>query len=394
MNRTTCTTCIIALLAAGTSLLGAQASPPATPPTAKTAAKTPKATKPAKTDTSTAAKLLRDSLKAMKIAKMPHDSSKVAALYAVETPLTLTLTANIKRLRDDKDANAPYRAATISYVEDGKTVTVPARVHTRGIWRLKTCDFPPLRVNFTNEDTKKTIFKGSDSPKLVSYCKDDDVGEQYLLQEFQLYRIYRLLTPASHAVRLAKISYVDSATGKPRATRYGFFSEDPDAMAARMSAKITKIKGAQPDDYAPYQSALVGVFQYMIGNTDFALSELHNSELITRDNGEYWPVVYDFDFSGAVNARYATADPRLRIPSVRQRLYRGYCVPPDTYPRVFAKFNEQKAAIYALYQDEIGKLLRPQIVRETLEYFDEFYKTINDPRTAKSQIVDACLGKK
>jgi hypothetical protein len=346
-------------------------------------------------DTSITAAMQRDSAKNAKLAKMPHDSAKVAAFFAAETPLAVTLTANIKRIRGDKDANAPYRAATLTYAgDDGKQVVVPARIRTRGIWRLKTCDFPPLRLNFTNEAAKHTVFKGVDKPKLVNFCHDDDTGEQYLLQEFQLYRIYRLLTPASHAVRLMRMTYADSASGKTHATRYAFMEEDPDALAARMNGKMLKITGAGPNDLVPEQAALVGMFQYLIGNTDFALSALHNAELLGRENGDYWPIVYDFDFSGAVNARYATPDPRLHIGTVRDRLYRGFCVPTETYPPLVARFNAQKDAIYALYHDEIGKLLRPQTVDETLRYFDEFYKTIDDPRALKSRVIDACLGKK
>ena len=350
--------------------------------------------KPAKDDTSLVAKLRRDTLQQKKLAKLPHDSSKIAAFYAETSPLAITLTTNIKPLRDDKSDKASYRPATLSYVADGKTVVVPARVRTRGIWRLKTCDFPPLRVNFTNEDAKKTVFKGIDNPKLVSYCQDTDAGEQYVLQEFQLYRIYRLLTPASHAPRLVRMTYADSGTNKPRTTRYAFFTEDPDALAARMSGKILDLPGAGPNDVAPFPSALVGVFNYLIGNTDFATSALHNAEVIARDNGDIWPVVYDFDFSGAVNARYATPDPKLNIRSVRDRVYRGYCVPVEEYPKVFALFNEKKDAIYALYRDEIGQLLRKETVDATLRYFDDFYRTINNPRQAKEAIIDACLGKK
>lgn len=350
--------------------------------------------KPVRGDTTLAARVIRDSLNRIKLAKLPHDSMKVSTLYQSETPIAITLTTNIKRIRADKDANAPYRWAKVSYTDSGRTVTIPARIRTRGIWRLKTCEFPPLRVNFTSEDTKKTIFKGADNPKLVSYCKEDDIGEQYLLSEFQLYRIYRLLTAASHAVRLAKITYVDSATGKAHATRYGFFSEDPDHLAARMGGKILKVTGARPDDLEPVPDAIVGLFQYMIGNTDFGLSVLHNAEIIGRDNGEYWPVVYDFDFSGAVNAKYATSDPRFHLATVRDRLYRGYCVPDETYPKVIALFNEKKPAIYALYKDEIGKLMRPDRVDETLKYFDEFYKIINDPRSLRSYVISSCFGKK
>ena len=359
------------------------------------AAHAQKAKKPAKTDTSQAAQLARDSIKDAKLARMPHDSAKVAKLYQAIDPLPVTLVLNVKRIRGDRDANAPWREAVLKYKGDsGTDVSVPVKVRTRGIWRLKQCDFPPLRVNFTNDGSKHTVFKGVDKPKLVNYCRDDDDYEQYLLQEFQLYRIYHLLTPASHAVRLLRMAYQDSASGKVQATRYAFFEEDPDAVAARMNGKMLKITGAGAADLEPYQDALVGVFQYMIGNTDFALSALHNAELLGRKNGDYVPVVYDFDFSGAVNARYATPDPRLRIQHVRDRVYRGYCVPPEQYPKVFALFNEKKDSIYALYHDRVGKLLRPQIVDETLAYFDDFYRTINDPRAAKNDIIEACLGKR
>jgi hypothetical protein len=351
--------------------------------------------KASKKDTSMAAQMARDSAKRAKIDKLPHDSMKVAAFFRTIDPLPVTLVLNIKRIRGDRDANAPYREAVFKYKNDsGATISVPARVRTRGIWRLRTCEFPPLRVNFSNEAAKHTVFKGLDKPKLVNYCRDDDAYEQYLLQEFQLYRIYRLLTPASHAVRLMRIAYQDSASGKVLATRYAFMEEDPDAVAARMNGKMLKITGAGPADLEPYQDALVGVFQYLIGNTDFALSALHNAELLGRANGDYLPVVYDFDFAGAVNARYAIPDGRLHINNVRERLYRGYCVPDEEYPKVFALFNAKKDSIYALYRDSAGKLLRPQTVDETLAYFDDFYKTINNPRDAKTDIIDACLGKK
>ena len=325
------------------------------------------------------------------------DSTGVAKFFVERTPITATLTTNVGRLRGDKNAEtAPWRPATLEYSgPDTSHGIVPVRVKTRGIWRLKNCQFPPVRLNFTGEAVKHTAFHGLDRPKLVNHCRDDETYEQYVLQEFQLYRVLQLLTPMSHAVRLVHLTYADSGTGKVLATRYGFIEEEPAALAARIHAKQTKLKGARPDDLEPFQDALVGVFQYMIGNTDFSISGLHNVELMQNNvTGDYFPIVYDFDFSGAVNARYATVDPQLRIKSVRSRLYRGYCVPNDVYPKVFALFNEKKDSIYALYSDSLGKLLRPNVVKETLEYFDEFYKTINNPKYAKQEIIDECIGRK
>jgi len=314
------------------------------------------------------------------------------AFFESRDPIEVTLTANISRLRSDKDSNPPWRAATISYRGlDGNSVTVPLRARTRGIWRLKTCAFPPLRLNFTGATSKGSIFDKLDKPKLVSYCEDADTYERYVLQEFQLYRIYRLLTPVSHNARLLKLTYADSGTGKVRARRYGFVIEEPNALAARLGGKIMEQKGAVSGDLDPYHNALLGVFQYMIGNTDFSVSGLHNVELFFADDGTVSPVAYDFDFAGAVNARYAVPDINVNIPNVRRRIFRGYCTDVGAYAKVFALFKEKKPEIYALYGDEIGKLLDEGTVKETLRYFDEFYETINDPRSARRSIVESCV---
>lgn len=327
-----------------------------------------------------------------------QDSVKPPALpslFRSEQPIEVTFTTNIGKIRGDKKDNPPWRPATISYKgDDGNLVTIPIQARTRGIWRLRMCDFPPLRLNFKGETTKGTIFHKLDKPKLVSYCQDNDYYEQYILQEYQLYRIYSLLTPMSHHVRLLKFAYADSGSGKIRARRYGFIMEEPGAMGARLGGKILEQKGAQPGDLDPFQDALFGVFQYFIGNTDFSIGGLHNVELFFSNDGTAAPVAYDFDFAGAVNARYAVPDQTLNLPNVRQRLFRGYCTNPEEYAKVFALFNEKKPQIYALYSDSVGKLIDQGAVRSTLRYFDEFYETINDRRSAKGRILESCLGKR
>ena len=317
------------------------------------------------------------------------------AFWDGQDPISVTLTTNIGKLRGDKKEAPPWRPATLSYKgPDGLPLTIPIQARTRGIWRLRMCDFPPLRLNFSGEKSKGSIFQKLDKPKLVSYCQDNDLYEQYILQEFQLYRIYQLLTPVSHKARLLKFAYADSASGKVRATRYGFVIEEPKAIAARIGGKFMDQKGALPGDLDPDQDALVGVFQYMIGNTDFSVAALHNMELLFKDDGTVMPVAYDFDFAGAINARYAVPAEILNLRNVRRRLFRGYCTGPDSYARAFARFNEKKPEIYALYNDDIGKLMDSGTVKETLRYFDEFYETINDPRSAKKSIIEPCIARR
>jgi hypothetical protein len=307
-----------------------------------------------------------------------------------ETPLAVTLTTNIRKIRGDKGDTGPWRDATLSFVNDGKPVVMPIKIKTRGIWRKKNCDFPPVRLNIARATSQGTIFYGLDRPKLVSYCRDDDIYENWVLQEFQLYRIYNLLTPMSHKARLVKMTYADEG-GKVQATRYAIILEEPEVMAQRLGFSQVKEKGAGPDFMEPHHGALVGVFEYFIGNTDFSIFALHNIELLSQPDGNVVPVPMDFDFSGVVNAKYATPDPKINIGRVRERIFRGYCVPAEEFTKVFEQFRQGKAPIYALYGDDIGKLMRKDYAESTLKYYDEFYKTINNQRDANREIVKSCI---
>jgi hypothetical protein len=318
---------------------------------------------------------------------------RIPPLFEHESPLAVTFTTNIRQLRRDKDAKAPWRPASLTYARgDSAPMIVPVRAKTHGIWRLAHCDFPPVRLNFSSKQVKHTLFEGVDQPKLTNYCHDTEAYEQLVLQELQLYRIYQLLTPVSHRVRLLRVSYADSATGKADVVRYAFVIEDPNQMAARLKGRLLKIKGARPGDFEAQDIALAYLFQYFIGNTDFSFNQLHNTEIIGLEDGRNVPVAYDFDFAGAVDAPYATPDPSVRIRRVRDRKFRGYCALRDDYPRLFSLFREKKDAIYALYGkgDEVGRLLEDRIVKETLSYFDDFYAAL-DKSPGQSPILDDCI---
>jgi len=225
----------------------------------------------------------------------------------------------------------------------------------------------------------------------VLQCRNSDDYEQYVLREFQLYRVQRLLTPLALNTRLVRVTYVDAEKKDTLAHRYGFLLEEEQEFGARLGGKVVDLKGASGADLEGPENALFGVFQYFIANTDFSVGALHNVLLFQRDTS-YVPVAYDFNWSGAVQTRYAVPSPQLRIKRVTERLMRGYCTEPANFERAFALFREKKDAIYALYGDSFGAMLKPDYVKYTLKYFDEFYETINEPRLAKREIIESCLG--
>lgn len=162
-------------------------------------------------------------------------------------------------------------------------------------------------------------------------------------------------------------------------------------MAARFNGGILDAKGARADDLDRDHALLVGLFQYFIANTDFSVSGLHNFELMTRADGTVVPIAYDFDFAGAINASYASVDPQFPVKQVRDRFFRGYCGSPDEYQKTFSLFRDKKDAIYGLYSDKIGQLLNKRVSDETLKFFGDFYKTIDDARRAKRDILESCV---
>lgn len=319
-------------------------------------------------------------------------AGRPAGFFERIEPVRFTLTSDIRLLLSDTADEAPSRKASVAFKDAaGKTVTLPVSVKTHGRWRLTHCEFPPLSITFPTEQVAGTPFEGLGKARLTSFCKDHPAYEQYVLQELQLYRMYQLLTPYGHTPRALQVTYVDERTGRTRTTRYAFFIDERDGVATRLNAALLKAKGAMGEDLDPYHRTLMGVFEYMIGNTDFLVSELHNVFLLGTPQGETVVVPYDFDYSGAVNTLYAAPNPVLPIKSVRQRHFRGFCADADQFRKVFALLNEKKAAIYGLYDDQIGKLLRYDVANDTKKYFDEFYRTINTPALAQSEIIGRCL---
>jgi hypothetical protein len=318
--------------------------------------------------------------------------TRTVGFFGHSEPVRFTLKADIGLLLRDTADEAPSRNASVTFRDSaGKDVTIPVTVKTHGRWRLTHCEFPPLSIAFPPEQSVGTPFEGAPKVRLTSFCKDHPAYEQYVLQELQLYRIYQLLTPYGHAPRALQVTYVDEKSGRTRTTRFAFFIDDREAVATRMNSALLKAKGAIGSDLEPWHRTLIGLFEYLIGNTDFLVTELHNVFLLGTPQGETIPVPYDFDYSGAVNTVYAVPNHLLRIRNVRQRLFRGFCSDTGQFQKAFALLNEKKPAIYALYSDPIGKLLRVDVANDTKKYFDEFYRVINTPQLAKRDIIDRCL---
>lgn len=341
------------------------------------------------------------------------EAARTAPLFQSHEYLEFTISADFETMRDDDRVDdAEERPATITFAgPDGTPQTYDLQVRTRGIFRLRSrnCQNPPIRLNLRTSAMAGTVFEGQDKLKLVGVCRTrQDYYEQYVLQEYLIYRTYNQLTDVGFQVRPVRVTYVDTSDDVDTFTKYGFLIEDEEAMSARNGARSVEWppgpgqllgKYAQgsnqllPQAHDPRQAVILDVFQYMIGNTDWSAVEFHNVKLVEYRDGTLMTVPYDFDFAGAVNARYADPDESLNLRSVKQRLYRGFChadVGRDwaVYEEVFALFLEKREDIYALYTSlEGGDEGR---MEDVLEFYDDFYEVIEDPGRIESRMIRSC----
>jgi hypothetical protein len=92
-----------------------------------------------------------------------------------------------------------------------------------------------------------------------------------------------------------------------------------------------------------------------------------------------------------VNASYAVPPPNYGVPNVRTRKFLASCEISPEFPGAVNRLVEKKDAIYALYHDEIGKLMSPSVVRQTLEYFDDFFDQVKSQNDAERNIFRKCI---
>lgn len=311
-------------------------------------------------------------------------------LFASDSLLELTIHTNLKELVRDVGKKRSYHLGRISYYLGDSIVTQTIELKTRGHFRRdrSTCNFPPIRIRFNRGESTFTLFHGQDKLKMVTHCQNRSKRyEQMVIQEYLIYRAYNLFTPESFRVRLARITYKDSEGSMKPLTKFAFFIEDDDKMAYRNHKVIIERKKIHQDATPIGKITRLAVFQFLVGNTDWGVPTLHNIKLMAS-GPQTQPVAvpYDFDWASIVNAPYAVPNAKLDIESIHDRLYRGYAKTPEDMEYVFREFRMLKDELYELYNN--CTYLDDDHRQRALDYFDEFYEIIDDPKKVQLEFID------
>lgn len=319
-----------------------------------------------------------------------HNASLEKGLFDSDKVLDITLRGNIRELLNDRTSKNPeYFPLRLEYrAEDSSIVSIPIEAKTRGHFRRlkENCNYPPILLHFKSNDTlKSSIFRENDKLKLAMPCQ----GEQFIIHEWLVYKLYNLITPKSFRARLVRVTLDNGKNKKPVSPFFGMLLEEEKQIAKR-NGLIEVTRKLRPEQTEINSFLTMATFEYMIGNTDWSIQFLQNIKLLSADsNSVPIPVPYDFDMSGLVNTPYAKPAEELDLNSVRTRRYRGYCMHDMTkFDGVIALFNQLKKDIYGVITN--CNLLDAKYINSTVKFFDEFYSTINNPASMKKEFGYPC----
>lgn len=255
-------------------------------------------------------------------------------------------------------------------------LTFKAEVRPRGKYRRKNAVYPPLKLKFKK---KELIAAGMDTLneiKLVLPAFDNALGDELVIREYLAYKMFEKLSPVHVKARLIRLTIKDTHVEKSKKTMFAILVEDAEETAARYNGVEVEEYGISPDSLAANQAALMVMFEYMIGNTDWDISMMRNVRLIrTQAGGKVLALPYDFDFSGLVSAPYASPSSDTGLRTVRDRFLMANGIKPDALKRAVMNLRKNRQAIYDICRNRFAS-------RDTSDdmmlFLDTFFNQIGE----------------
>lgn len=331
----------------------------------------------------------------LNVSAQDYSKGNALPIFRDHKLLKITLRGDFKTILDDVGDDRREHLAFLEYVDGDDTLVFNIKIETRGNFRRDpdNCVFPPLKLNFKKKQVEGTLFEGLDKVKLVTHCRPNSkTYRQYVMSEYLVYRVYNIITDTSFRARPLMINYVDEPSGKKTQESFAFIIEPDDALEDRLGMVETKQKYFLQDSTRYQHMSRLAVFQYFVGNTDWAVSTLHNIKLFTiAGSTRPYAIPYDFDWCGVINTVYSRPLPRFELESVTDRLFRGYCRTREELEIQFAYFKEKKGEIFQLYEN--FEPLRKRQRKDAVSYYEDFYEIIENEALIEVEFMENCLGK-
>ena len=293
-----------------------------------------------------------------------HITTEEAVEITLEADLT-TLMAN-RRTTD-------YQPAVLT-LANGKSYQV--KVLPKGKFRRKIAEVPPLKIKLPKKALQaEGLLDSLNELKLVLPCFDTRQGDDLIVKEYLIYQMFERLTSACVRARLVKVNLRDNHVPQFSKQMYGLLVEDNEETAARLKGLELEQFGMPADSLVLHQAALVALFEYMIGNTDWDISMIRNIRLIrSADQDKILVVPYDFDFSGLVGAPYASPASESGLKTVLDRYLMANGIPKESLRQATQILKSAKKDFYDLCY---SKHLSRDETKSMHRYLDTFFDNID-----------------
>jgi hypothetical protein len=317
-------------------------------------------------------------------------------LFDSDEVLAIEINAPFRLIDRERDKEKEY-PGSLSYEDPvhGPT-TLSAKLSVRGNFRLRkdVCSHAQLWVNLKKSEVKDTLFAEQNKLKLVVQCKDSDRYTEYLARERQAYLMFQELSEISLATRPLMVTYTDSDSGDAR-EQMAFFIQHQKNLAKAKDMTVFDQERGDKARLEPAQSATVAMFMYLVSNTDYSMIAAapgetccHNIKLLEDADGTLYPLPYDYDSTGYVDASYAEAAGGIGQSKVTQRMYRGYCADEAVTMAAVDLHKAKRETLYAIAADT--SVVSERSVKRTHKYLDKFYDVIENPKKLRREVFDEC----
>ena len=316
-------------------------------------------------------------------------------LFDEQHLLSLKFKYSNKELKKETN-DSTYIASELSYQnDDGSWTPINIDLRARGNFRRNNCYFVPIKISIKKKDYQNTKFDGHKKLKMVVPCLLQKDGNDNVLKEYLAYKFYETISPYHFRTRLVNLELIEPRGNKEKMHNVkAFLVEDDKKIAKKFDGKVVE-RSIHPLAQDQLNSIRCEFFQFMIGNTDFSNLEQHNTTLLYVDKDIY-PIPYDFDMSGLVNASYSVVSQTItnqsNIRSVTQRMYRGFKRNLDLIEQVRQQYVAKRSEIFQILDD-----LKPQFENESefedaKSFIQDFFNILMNDKEFKSEILDHLRG--
>lgn len=312
-------------------------------------------------------------------------------LFDKDDPLEITLAFDITQYRKNRQKNEYLDAILTYHISATDSVIRELKVRPRGISRRSICNFPPLLLNFRKQNSPGEEFSSINKIKMVTHCIAG--GDEYLLKEFLVYKLYNILTDYSFRVRILRVTYINTHKKSKPIQQFAFVIEPDKTLIERVNSGEEATSYMTQKHIRPEVMDRMAIFNYMTGNTDWSVPIRHNVLVLTGDNpyvlGSGVVVPYDFDYAGFVNTHYAVPTEGLGLKSVIERRYLGVCRSEEIFSDALKEFSEKKEEFYKTINE--FPYINAKSKKKMIGYLETFYKGFNKRNTIVNIFRGECI---